>query len=295
MNILIRRLTISDFICNLFFKLRLYFFQLFCLNQINYKSNKNKKGFKLVFDDEFEKIDCSYDGKNTRWVVGESWGLFNPNYLKSYYVPIKKIYENTYAVFSVKYDPQEFNHPITNEKIIIPFATTKVSTMLSHKQKYGRFECRCTLPSEYGVWPAFWMWGETWPPEIDIFEVYGTEKGKTNNIQQINLHYDFIENKTKSEMIPWKIKVEDLRFVNDIFHEYAVEWTPNKIEFFIDGIKIFKYSRKDILDKYFNSSNANMGIVLGHSIEEKYVSEKDKSYSSEFLVDYVRIFEKIKN
>lgn len=294
MQLLICNLTLSDFILNIFYKIRYYIINHFYISELNYRSESIKQNYTLVFEDDFEKIDCSYDGEKTKWIVGEGWGLFHPDYLKSYFIPIKKLYNNTCAVFEVKYSPKEFDNPKTHKKILIPFATTKISTNKSFKQQYGRFECRCTLPEEKGVWPAFWLWGETWPPEIDVFEVYGRKKGKSNNVQEINLHYGFTDNNTKSQMSPWKIKIDDKELINTIFHEYAVEWTSTKIEIFIDGIKVFRYSNKNILDKYFNTDNANMHIVMNHGIEEEYFIENNKDFRSEFLVDYIRAYEIIK-
>ena len=67
----------------------------------------------------------------------------------------------------------------------------KVSSLSqkSFKQQYGRFECRMTIPHEKYVWPAFWMWGSTWPPEIDVHELYGGKDGKKAGRQEMGLHY----------------------------------------------------------------------------------------------------------
>jgi len=55
---------------------------------------------------------------------------------------------------------------------------------------------------------------------------------------------------------------------------------------------IFEYTRKDVLDKWFNTSNANMHVVLNHSLQERIVPMLDENYTSSFLVDYVRVYKK---
>lgn len=290
MQIIIRRMTLTDLIYNIFYKIRYRIYNKYGFNKLKNISNLYKKGYCPTFVDDFDKESWSYDGNNKLWKIGEPWGLFHPENLSVYYSSPDIIKYNNNAIFFIKYNPKEFIHPKTKEKIIIPFESSKLSSHKTFIQSYGRFECRCTLPNEKSTWPAFWLWGKSWPPEIDIFETYGKKDGKSNNIQQINLHYGFTENKTKNQMKPWKIKVDDYFLIDNVFHEYALEWKSNKIEMFIDGVKIFRYTRKKILNKYFNTSNAKMGIVINHSIDPNYSDIIDKDYYSEFKVDYIRAY-----
>jgi len=74
----------------------------------------------------------------------------------------------------------------------------------------------------------------------------------------------------------------------DKFHEFVLEWSPDKIEFFTNGIKVCKITDKKIVD-YFKSEQ---WIVINHGIQ-KEIGIKDKEYSSKFLVDYIRVYKKI--
>jgi Glycosyl hydrolases family 16 len=289
MQIIIKRMTLSDLICNIFYKIRYRFYNMYLFDKLKNKSPLYKNGYLPTFVDDFEEESWGTKNDNKLWLVGEQSGMFHPDYTRIYYGPPTIINGTGFATFTVKYKPRTFPDDYrTGNPVTIPYEATRISTPYSLEQSYGRFECRCTLPKEKGTWPSFWLYGQTWPPEIDVFETYGGKNGKTNNILKLNLHYGFTHDKTKSELGAWGIKIDNNKLINNVFHEYAVEWTSTKIEFFIDGLKVFIYSRKDILDKYFNTK---MRIVMNHSIEDKYIDKDDKDYYSEFKVDYVRAYD----
>ncbi len=132
-----------------------------------------------------------------------------------------------------------------------------------------------TLPDEPWCWPAFWLWGAPWPPELDVVECYGKKKGGVRT-QEINVHYGNKQNIGGRKISLGKNKGQ--------FHEFAVEWREDKIEFFTNGIKVFVMSDPDILE-YFKQG---MWLVVNNNVKNSVLSDKD--YYSEFVVDYVRIF-----
>lgn len=99
--------------------------------------------------------------------------------------------------------------------------------------RYGRIEARIKLPSTPGVWPAFWMLPTNSPyggwassGEIDVMEsvnfadrIYGTIHhggpwpGNQYNGNNVVNGTDFSQG----------------------FHEYAVEWFPDQIRWYLDG------------------------------------------------------------
>src|SRR5574337_11976 len=70
-------------------------------------------------------------------------------------------------------------------------ATNPTNTVLASSLTYGYYEIMCQLPNNYGMWPAWWMvgWPYNWPPEIDIFEFYGTgSTGSNPSANDITVH-----------------------------------------------------------------------------------------------------------
>jgi len=276
----IKNMTIKDNIVN--FLLYIRFFILIRLGYGQRKSSKNKLGYDLTFIDEFNDISWDYDGFNNKWKVGEVFGLYHPDKDNVYYnePEIVKINNNSYARFKVEYKPKVFDNRL------IPFAVSLLSTERSFSQQYGRFECRMNLPKEKGTWPAFWLWGPTWPPEIDIIEAYGKKTGRTVKTQRSSIW--FRKNGKPDNLGSRAIELQDTDF-----HEFAMEWTQKSIKFYTDGILALQYTNRKKLDGTYNKPNINMWMVLNHSVQERYVNRKESNYYSEFLVDYVRAYNKI--
>ena len=89
-------------------------------------------------------------------------------------------------------------------------------------------------------------------------------------------------------MKAWGVRV-DTEKNKDAFHEFTLKWTNKKIEMFTDRIKVFRYTRKDILEKWFNDQ-ANMKLIVNHGLDNHNVARDESDFYSEFLVDYVRAY-----
>lgn len=295
-QIIVNNMTLSDYIINVFYKVRFWSYRTIFKKKLKSFSSETKDNLELKFVDDFDKV--SWGNKpDDKWIIGEGWGPFRPNKPIHYFGEPELLTGESVAKFVVKYEPKTFpNDFVTGNPITIPFQNTKIATTKSFRQQYGQFECRCTIPYDRGVWPAWWVWGAKWPPEIDIFEMFGKKDGKSTGIQEINLHYGRMDGKekgTKSSMRPWKVKIDTVKN-KDKFHEFTLRWSPTKIECVTDGIRIFRYTRKDILDEWFNvMPDANMKLILNHGLDKKYVNESDTDFYSEFLVDYVRVYKNI--
>jgi len=281
----IRRLTFKDRIINNWLVFKWQLIKIFHPNKMNNLSNRDKKNYTLVFEDNFDKKNWDIFGDD-RWKIGESWGMWHPNKSNVYYGEPKLDKEKRMAKFTCKYKPKEF---ITEngEVITIPYEVSLLSSNNWFKKKYGRFECRMSLPNAPQSFPAFWLWGGDPYAEIDIFEGNGRKSGKTIVYQDMNLHWVDEEEIWKQLRIS-RIKLDSV-FSNfkDKFYEFALEWTPNKIEIFTNGVKVFQYTKKEVLEKRFSIP---MLIVINNSIRSNY-KQHNESYYSEFYVDYIRVYD----
>src|SRR6185437_796428 len=126
----------------------------------------------LTFNEDFNELDVSPWGPNTRWIAHTPWaGDFGD------------------ARFA---DPQKGVFPFTIENGMLRIEARKdqngkwQSGLLASadpsgrgfSQQYGYFEMRAKLPPGKGVWPAFWLANikdlkASTSVEIDIMEYYG--------------------------------------------------------------------------------------------------------------------------
>src|ERR1043165_2413121 len=174
-------------------------------------------------------------------------------------------------------------------------------------QLYGRFEIRAKLPLGRGLWPAFWLLPRTdkcggWAAsgEIDILEA----RGQQSNIVLGTLHYGAgWPNNThtgKDYALPNKGTIAD-------FHVYALEWEPGEMRWYVDGElyqtqnfwwSTSKRGGKAESEKDLNAWPAPFAhpyyIVLNLAVGGQFLGNPDKAtaFPAEFLIDYVRVYEK---
>ncbi len=158
---------------------------------------------------------------------------------------------------------------------------------------YGRMVARIRLPQGRGTWPAFWMLAKNqtygnqyWPDngEIDILEHVGYDPGVIHG----SIHtaaFNHIQGTQRTA------STRNATF-NSGFHEYSVEWTPNRIDWYLDGVKYFTFNnsgsgyREWPFDKPFFlllniAIGGNWGGVRGVD---------DSIFPLRMEVDYVRIY-----
>ncbi|MGC4759450.1 family 16 glycosylhydrolase [Micromonospora trifolii] len=165
------------------------------------------------------------------------------------------------------------------------YTSARLLTAATFTQTYGRFEARIKVPRGQGIWPAFWMLGTGggWPDagEIDIMEnigrepntVYGTVHGPG---------YSGGGGITGSRTLGAPLA--------DTFHTYRVDWEPNVITWYIDGVQ---YHRVDparlggsrwVFDHPFF-------MILNVAVGGNWPGYPDGStqFPQQMLVDYVRV------
>jgi beta-glucanase (GH16 family) len=96
-----------------------------------------------------------------------------------------------------------------------------------------RFVARIKLPAGYGMWPAFWTYGEDWPTsgEIDILEGIGQDP----------FYYttDFWYGKVlNQELTTGQGSMREIRSnvnLTTCYHIYEVIWEKTKLTYLLDG------------------------------------------------------------
>lgn len=162
--------------------------------------------------------------------------------------------------------------PVTDERVLqdnrVEFTSSRLHTMGKIGFTYGRIEARIKMPRGAGTWPALWMLGSkigeiTWPHcgEIDIVEV-----GDIKHELVASLH-----GPGYSGDKPLTNRVEVTDDLGDVFHTYAIEWLPDRIEWFFNDQSISVKTAEDAAavnsewvfnQEYFLLLNLAMGGVF---------------------------------
>lgn len=99
--------------------------------------------------------------------------------------------------------------------------------------QYGRFEANIRIPAGGGLWPAFWMLGDSiqsvgWPAcgEFDIMENIGREPSTIHG----SIHGPgFIGDKIG---LPYSLP-RGARFSSG-FHRFGMIWSPRRVQYYVD-------------------------------------------------------------
>ena len=188
------------------------------------------------------------------------------------------------------------NHRLEDGKLIITakkegdrYTSTRITTQGKHEFQYGRMEARAKVAVGQGIWPAFWMLGSDikevgWPAcgEIDILEYVGREEDMVYTTLHVPAgHGDSAFSK--------KTKFED---IEEGYHVYAAEWSPEQIEFFVDDQSVFVYNPEDKTKAvwpfdqpfYFIINLAIGGNFGGPDVD-------DSIFPQEYAIDYLRVYQ----
>jgi beta-glucanase (GH16 family) len=94
-----------------------------------------------------------------------------------------------------------------------------------------RMVARIKLPAGYGMWPAFWSYGDPWPTqgEIDILEARGQETSTyyTNYFYGTTANQNLVSGATST--------INSTVSLQSCFHIYEMVWETNKLTFYLDG------------------------------------------------------------
>jgi beta-glucanase (GH16 family) len=172
------------------------------------------------------------------------------------------------------------------------YTSASLTTFGRAEWTYGRVEVRAKLPKGRGVWPAAWMLGVNrrqvgWPAcgEIDILEFVG----HTPDTVHATVH--FRNRDGRHQQSGDRLKVGD---PCDDFHVYAVEWTPEQMEFFFDGRPYHHFDLAGADDKKGDNAFLHpQHLILNFAVGGAWGGPVDPAvFPQQYLVDYVRVYQR---
>lgn len=172
------------------------------------------------------------------------------------------------------------------------YTSARLQTKKKASFKYGKIEVRAKLPAGRGAWPAIWMLGdnigkEGWPRcgEIDIMEHVGYEKDSIFGTIHSEA-YNHMKGTQKGKGI-------FIATPYDQFHTYSIEWTPEKIDFMVDGVIYNHFINEHQTTKEWPFDQPFF-LILNLAVGGNWGGKKgvDESvFPATLQVDYVRIFQ----
>lgn len=305
-------------------KISLLFLFLFSFNLLSFAQklkvvantdgNCNEAKWELKFEDNFDGTTLDLN----KWHLKYAPGSLSTEIVDVYYSPDNIKLEN--GICKIIPKKETINRKAVNwlsdttivgdGKVNIREYTYTSGCMDSNEQyHYGKYEARCKIPKGKGLWPAFWMYGETNKVnnEIDVFEFWNEENvfGKYNlkklsMVNHMTVHYNK-KMSGKSYVGP--------DYSLD-FHTFTVIWDSTKIEWYVDGelkrvhTKYITKRGKNVDCKNVKANNTYylnpvfpkdpMNIIFNLAFQIGKNKPDANSFNTTFEIDYVRYYKPIK-
>lgn len=243
----------------------------------------------LVWSDEFDSNGAVNPAKwhhQTLFPQGDSW--FNGE-IQHYTNRIDNAYVDN-GTLKILAKRENF----TDQGVTKAFTSARLNSKFSFT--YGRVEIRAKLPTGIGTWPAMWTLGKninengaywdnlgfgtlTWPAcgEIDIMEHWGDNQDYVSSAIHTPSSFGGTVN-TAGRLVSG---------VSESFHDYTMIWTPEEIEFQIDGITHYSYTPTVQNDETW-PFDLEQYLVLNVAI----LPNIGASFTESALeIDYIRIYQ----
>jgi len=239
--------------------------------------------YKLVWADEFEQPDSSlpdtkkwtFEVQKPGWVNAEL-----QNYTGSRLENCRII--NGQLIIEARKDNYQG----------YPYSSARIKSVNKGDWTYGRMEVRAKLPIGKGTWPAIWMMPTDaslgWPAccEIDIMEHVGYDQGRIYG----TIHCASFNGRDGTQKGGNTYKSD----ASTAFHVYSIEWTPDKIDFYVDQTKFYTYTndKKGNNDTwpYMKKFYMILNLAIGGSWGGAQGVDNNICPTS-LIVDYVRVYQ----
>lgn len=271
-----------------------------------------KVGRSLVWSEEFD--GSSLDTK-TKWQFVQTMGASD-----RYYTNDKNhvsVADGNLTLTAKSYSNLFFN----NIKYSLPQGLTTMDRM---EFTYGYLEMRAKVPFRRGAWPSFWMKSSgqdrrngtnKYLAEVDIFEVFANASTLESTLHKWKWNS---AGTTVTDHVQWQntygsfnrtYTFKNSSNLNNEYHLYALEWTPEYMAFFVDGVQ---YAKLPITQSYDFGKSALPGMDGFHEpfyiIMNNELITNPGNYDSSwmksswicqnsdlpinYVIDYVRLYQK---
>jgi len=153
-----------------------------------------------------------------------------------------------------------------------------------------RISARIKLAEGYGMWPAFWSYGDPWPThgEIDILEATG---GKNNYVT--NYFYGSQPGIPLTNDDLTSEEITTSKNLTGSYHVYEVIWTKNSLTYLLDDDVVAEKRASEpgqnyIPEFYAKPQHIILNLAVGGTMFNNLDPSKVKT--SSMYIDWVKVF-----
>jgi beta-glucanase (GH16 family) len=147
-----------------------------------------------------------------------------------------------------------------------------------------RIAARVKLPAGYGMWPAFWSYGDPWPTqgEIDCMEARGQEPTK----YQTNYFYGRAANRNLvKNQVGFVTANMDL---TACWHVFEMIWTQTSLTFMLDGQVVITNTGSYVSNLFGKTERITLNLAVGGNFFSNF--NPALIQTGTYAVDWVKVF-----
>jgi beta-glucanase (GH16 family) len=110
------------------------------------------------------------------------------------------------------------------------YTSTRMSTLGTFSQAYGKFEARIKIPVGQGLWPAFWIEG------ANVFQVGWPASGEVDIIEKIGQFPYLVQGYAHAPNFQHSGFKKLREPLAAGYHVYGITWTPTGVTWTVDGV-----------------------------------------------------------
>lgn len=244
--------------------------------------------YKLVWSDDFSK-DADGLPDPAKWKYEE--GFIRNNEAQYYTRERLKNARIEHGKLIIEVHKEEFPNHLPKGLRSAHYTSASLTTLGTANWKYGKIEVKAMMPKGQGVWPAIWTLGMNrdvlhWPlcGEIDILEMWGLQP----DIIRGNFHYSLlgkhVSEGSSKRVVPGS---------SNSFHVYGMEWTPDRIDLLIDGVKYGFFDINKATSGGYNPYRLPHHLLLNLAIGGAAGGTIDDTiFPQRMMIEYVRVYQK---
>jgi beta-glucanase (GH16 family) len=239
-----------------------------------------RPGWKLVWHDEFDGTALD----RSKWEYDQG-GLWNNAELQFYTARPENVrVEDGHLVLEARAEDYFGND----------YTSGRIRTLGKASFTYGRIEARMRIPAGQGLWPAFWLLGESfasktgWPGcgEIDVVETIGREPGTVHGTVH-GATFHGAGGIHRAYTLPRGA-------VSDEDHVFAVEWEPGELRWYLDDVRYHTVTPRDLPRPEDWPFDRPFFILVNLAVGGTWPGDPDATtrFPAQLRVDWVRVYQR---
>jgi beta-glucanase (GH16 family) len=237
----------------------------------------DRPGWTLAWHDEFD--GPTLDG--SRWVPDQG-GLWPNGELQFYTARPENVrIEDGHLILEARAEEYFGND----------YTSARLKTLGKASFRYGRIEARMQVPAGQGLWPAFWLLGETFPTEgwpgcgeIDVVEIIGREPARAHGTVH-GSSFHGAAGISAAYTLPRGVFA-------DAEHVFAVEWEPGEIRWYVDGTRYQTVTPRDLPRPEEWPFDRPFFLIVNLAVGGTWPGDPDATtpFPARLRVDWVRVY-----